>query len=80
MTEAYELVKKHGVNAVLFFALYWMNGRLESVEEKLYNCYDKLTIHNASTRPNYPRRKEWFAVLPKCDLNAKRDSESDIEA
>lgn len=79
MIEAYEFIKKHGINAVLFFALYWMNGRLESVEDKLFNCYDKLTIQQSHTRPIYPKRKEWFAIIPRCDINVKRNIQPDVK-
>ena len=36
-----DLTKKHGISAFLIFALYWMNGRLERVEARLYDCLEE---------------------------------------
>lgn len=62
MKESIELVNKYGINAVLFIALFWMNSRLSDVESRLYNCYDKLSISQASkdVKDHFPL----VAILP----------------
>lgn len=62
MKESIELVNKYGINAVLFIALFWMNSRLSDVESRLYNCYDKLSISEAST--NTKEHLQLVAILP----------------
>jgi len=40
MEQALKLIKEHGVSAVLAFGLLWMNSRITTVEDKLFNCYE----------------------------------------
>jgi hypothetical protein len=57
-----ESIKKHGVTGLLCLCLWWMNGRLSDVEEKLYNC---LTTSKAvSASKHEPNHVQLFAILP----------------
>jgi len=40
-----EVIKKHGAIGVLCMWLVWMNLRLNTIEEKLFDCYeDRITV------------------------------------
>lgn len=62
-----DLTKKHGISALLIFALYWMNARLERVETKLYDCLeDRAQAKSLPThRQQYAKQDYLYAVLPK---------------
>lgn len=66
MLEIIETIKKHGALGMTVIALIWMNSRLSSVEEKLYNCLsDKQEIHQASThRGEIFIKTNLIAILP----------------
>jgi hypothetical protein len=57
-----ESVKKHGVTGLLCVCLWWMNGRLSDVEEKLYNCLTTSKVVSASKHE--PKHVQLFAILP----------------
>lgn len=70
------IVKKHGVIGVLCAWLVYTNMRLTDVEDKLYNCYDRSSFAEMSSRSlnssiNIP--EGMYAVLPerKKRLNEK---------
>lgn len=57
-----ESIKKHGVTGLLCICLWWMNGRLSDVEEKLYNC---LTASKSSNLFKHEHNHvQLFAILP----------------
>lgn len=65
-----EATKKNGISVLLASALFWLNGRLNNIEEKyaavemrLYDCLeDKLQ----SSSINHNIKKEYiYAILPK---------------
>ena len=60
------IIKKHGSMGVLVAWLLWTNMRLNSVENKLYMCYDKIAhtseIDNYRNIHRVPNRI--VAVLP----------------
>ena len=66
MLEIIETIKKHGALGMTVIALIWMNSRLSSVEEKLFNCLsDKQEIHQASThRGEIFIKTKLIAILP----------------
>ena len=65
MTEAYELVKKQGLNAVCFILLFWMNSRLENVENKLYSCWEaKADIIRQVSDHKQNKRTIYYAIIP----------------
>ena len=80
MIEAFELVKKHGISALCFCALWWMNARLENVEEKLYHCYDQLTYKASRLHKNEPQKTEYFAILHRNDTTIKRNTKRHFKA
>lgn len=65
MTEAFELIKKHGVLGVLCVWLFFMNNRLSTVEAKLYDCYDdKIVMQNHSSNNTIHTTERIIAILP----------------
>ena len=56
MKEILETIQKYGINALLVFAILWLNNRmnkqeakLERVEERLYNCLQHAEIKPLTT-------------------------------
>lgn len=45
MDKALTIVKKWGVTGCLALALVWFNFRLNILEERLYDCYEKRIDH-----------------------------------
>lgn len=72
MLEIIEIIKKHGALGMTVIALIWMNSRLSSVEEKLFNCLsDKQEIRQATShRSNQLIENRLVAVLP-CEIKRK---------
>jgi hypothetical protein len=65
MTEAFELIKKHGVLGVLCVWLFFMNNRLSTVEEKLYDCYDdKIVMQHQANNSTIHLHERIIAILP----------------
>jgi hypothetical protein len=66
MLEILEIIKKHGALGMTVIALIWMNSRLSSVEERLFQCLnDKQEIKQASThRGEIYIKENLVAVLP----------------
>ena len=62
-----DLTKKHGISAFLIFALYWMNGRLERVEARLYDCLEERAEAKSlpTNSQQYAKQYYLYAVLPK---------------
>ncbi len=64
-----ESVKKYGFTGATVVALFWMNNRLSSVEERLYDCYEDLRhteirMPERRTEPITHEPKRLVAVLP----------------
>lgn len=64
-----ESIKKHGATGVMVVALVWMNNRLNFVEDRLYDCYDRIAtseirLPSQQHREIPVRRKNLVAVLP----------------
>ncbi len=64
-----EAIKKHGATGIMVVALIWMNNRLNTVEDRLYDCYDDIAKPKVSCAPykhdNMPSsRRDMVAVLP----------------
>ena len=75
MLEIIETIKKHGALGMTVIALIWMNARLSSVEEKLFNCLsDRQEIRQATTRTNQIIENRLIAILP-----IKQEDEEGIE-
>jgi len=66
MLEIIETIKKHGALGMTVIALIWMNSRLSSVEEKLFNCLsDNQEIRQSSSHKDDTFKKiELIAILP----------------
>jgi hypothetical protein len=79
MIESFELIKKHGISALCFLALWWMNARLENVEDKLYNCYDRLTYKAEGLHKRHINKQHIYAILPH-DVTIKKDIKRYITA
>ena len=80
MIESYELVKKYGVNALCFLALFWMNSRLENVENKLYSCWEAKAIYQRNLSKEELRNTiKLIAIVPH-DIYTKRHIKRYIKA
>lgn len=62
MKEILVIINKYGVNALLVAAVFWLNSRLSDVENRLYNCYDKLSVSRISQVAPIFRNND--AILP----------------
>jgi hypothetical protein len=72
MLEITETIKKHGALGMTVIALIWMNTRLNSVEDKLYNCLSaNQEIRQASTHSKVEIKEKLIAILPN-DRKNKR--------
>jgi hypothetical protein len=66
MKEIIDIGMKYGVTGFLAINLYWMNERLQNVENKLYNCYENNMIMNSKAADDFFIKKpEILAVLPE---------------
>lgn len=57
-----EFIKKQGAMGVMAIALLWMNSRINTLEDKLYNCYDKLSNKNVTNIIEHDRP---IAIIPE---------------
>jgi hypothetical protein len=65
MKEIIDIGMKYGVTGFLAINLYWMNERLQTVENKLYNCYENNMIMNSKAADDFFIKKPAIvAVLP----------------
>jgi hypothetical protein len=72
MLEITETIKKHGALGMTVIALIWMNTRLNSVEDKLYNCLSaNQEIRQASTHSKVEIKEKLIAILPNDRKNKK---------
>ena len=72
MLEILETIKKHGALGMTVIALIWMNSRLNSVEDKLYNCLSaNQEIRQASTHSKVEIKEKLIAILPNDRKNKK---------
>jgi hypothetical protein len=72
MLEILETIKKHGALGMTVIALIWMNSRLNSVEDKLFNCLSSnQEIRQASTHSKVEIKEKLIAILPN-DRKNKR--------
>jgi hypothetical protein len=80
MIESYELVKKYGVNAICFLALFWMNSRLETVENKLYSCWEAKAIYQRNlSKEELKHTTKLIAIVPH-DIYTKRHIKRYVKA
>jgi len=66
METALKLLKEYGINAVLAFGLIWMNTRVSTLEEKLFECYEARIVEtklNANKDKSINTRLKQYAVL-----------------
>jgi hypothetical protein len=72
MLEITETIKKHGALGMTVIALIWMNSRLNSVEDKLFNCLSaNQEIRQASTHSKVEIKEKLIAVLPNGRKNKR---------
>jgi hypothetical protein len=72
MLEITETIKKHGALGMTVIALVWMNSRLNSVEDKLFNCLSaNQEIRQASTHSKVEIKEKLIAILPNDRKNKK---------
>ena len=72
MLEITETIKKHGALGMTVIALIWMNSRLNSVEDKLFNCLSaNQEIRQSSTHSKVEIKEKLIAILPN-DRKNKR--------
>lgn len=66
MLEVVETIKKHGALGMTVIALIWMNSRLSSVEERLFQCLnDRQEVKQASNHRNKEfKQYKLIAILP----------------
>ena len=68
MTEQiFEYAKKQGWNIGFVIVILWMNARMNTVEERLYHCYDQLNLSEIKPS-NIPKdySLKLVAILPTC--------------
>jgi hypothetical protein len=79
-----EALSKHGVRGLMVIALIWMNSRLNTVEERLYKCYDDKedlyfrtdkSVKNDNNK-NFTYPAVLIAALPN-DRKQKEDEKDD---
>lgn len=66
-----EALKKYGATAVLVLWVLRQEARLNTVEDKLYNCYATMNILNAHERKTAESKTEIYAILPN-EVSVKR--------
>lgn len=75
-----EKITKYGINGLLFFALVWMNSRLDKVEQKLFDCYESriYTVPKVASNGHRKVISENFkvAILPNNNDKRKRHEEN----
>ena len=67
-----DIVKKHGVTGLLCICLLWMNNRLSSVEERLYDCLDDKSHMISDNTKEFHRSTIQLAIIPD-RLKIKKD-------
>jgi len=73
MLEIIETIKKHGALGMTVIALIWMNARLSSVEERLFQCLnDRQEIKQASTHRSEIYIKEKLVAILTNERKNKR--------
>ena len=50
LMENAKLITDYGVKGILLVAIFWMNTRLGTVEDKLYNCFEQRITESRSNR------------------------------
>lgn len=68
-----EAFKKYGVTAVLALWILRQEARLNTVEDKLYNCYATMNLLNAHERKTAENKTHIYAILPN-EISVKRDT------
>ena len=66
-----EAFKKYGATAVLALWILRQEARLNTVEDKLYNCYATMQIMTAHERKTAESKTEFYAILPN-EVSVKR--------
>jgi hypothetical protein len=69
MTETLELIKQHGVKAVLLLWLLHMNTRVNTLETALQHCYELRIEKGHAHLPSTKDKDRVLAIVPKCNLN-----------
>jgi hypothetical protein len=73
MLEIIETIKKHGALGMTVIALIWMNSRLSSVEERLFQCLnDRQEIKQAYTHRSEIYIKEKLVAILTNERKNKR--------
>ncbi len=78
-----EFLTKNGLNGALIIAIIWLNNKISTVEDKLYNCLEdrpkieyrnEFQNNNRQSRKDLHIRPELVAVLPskEKETNYKR--------
>lgn len=72
MKDTLETINKYGVTAVMLGALLWLNSRLSTVEQRLYDCYNSRIMaagQIAQIHKDYKKdpieRGQVYAILPE---------------
>jgi len=68
MTEVLELIKQHGVKAVLLLWLLHMNTRVTTLEKSLQDCYELRIKQGYAKVPKSKDKDRVLAIIPKCNL------------
>jgi hypothetical protein len=66
MKEFLTLIDKYGIKPLLLVAVLWLNNRLNTVEDRLYNCYTE-RVYRSVTKEQTHEHAKLVAILPdKC--------------
>ncbi len=62
-----KIIHKYGVTGLMACALLWFNDRLNSVEARLYDCYEDAATYNRKSvnHREHEQGTPVYAVLPK---------------
>jgi hypothetical protein len=71
MKEFLTLIDKYGIKPLLLVAVLWLNNRLNTVEDRLYNCYTERVYRSVTyrslTKEQTHEHAKLVAILPdKC--------------
>jgi len=66
MKETLDALNKYGVTAGMVVAVIWLNSRLDTVEERLYDCWkDQLRQSQPQTEKHFNPPEFRVAILPE---------------
>lgn len=71
-----DLGVKFGVVPFMFYQIFVLNGKLDKVEERLYDCYEDrlVTAHDRPTDPFFEMISKQVAILPCDEIRSSKNT------